>query len=79
MNKNLIRAELAKLLDLPLSAITDELKISDTGGWDSITCVSLVAFLIGELDCRIEVPKLMTIQTVGDLWALVEMETGVMP
>jgi acyl carrier protein len=72
MNKNLIRAELAKLLDLPLSTITDELKISNVGGWDSIAWVSLVAFLIGELDCKIEIQKLMTIQTVGDLWALVE-------
>lgn len=72
MNKNRIRVELAKLLDLPLSTITDELQISNTGGWDSITCVSLVAFLIGEFDCNIEVQKLMMIQTVGDLWILIE-------
>jgi acyl carrier protein len=72
MNRNLIRAELARLLDLPLSAITDELQISNAGGWDSIVCVSLVAFLIGEFSCKIEVQNLMTIQTVGDLWVLVE-------
>lgn len=72
MNRNLVRAELAKLLELPMPAITDELKICNVGGWDSIAWVSLVAFLIGELDCKIEVEKLMTIQTVGDLWPLVE-------
>ncbi len=72
MNRSLIRAELAKQLELPISDITDELQITNGGGWDSIAWVSLVAFLIGELDCKIELQKLMTIQTVGDLWALVE-------
>ena len=72
MNRNLIRAELAQLLDLPLSATTDELQLSHVGNWDSIVCVSLVAFLIGEFNCNIEVKKLMAIQTVADLWVLVE-------
>lgn len=75
MNKNLIRAELAKLLDLPISVTTDELQISHVAGWDSIAWVSLIAFLIGEMDCKIEIQKLMTIQTVGELWPLVETGT----
>ena len=72
MNRNLLRTELAKLLELPLSAVTDELKISNVSGWDSIACVSLIAFLIGEFNCKIEIQKLMAIQTVGDLWPLVD-------
>jgi acyl carrier protein len=76
MNRSLIRTELAKLLDLPMSDITDELQISHVSGWDSIVWVSLVAFLISEFDCRIDIQKFMTIQTVNDLWTLIE--TGAM-
>lgn len=75
MNKNLIGAELAKLLDLPLSAINDDLQLSNISNWDSIVCVSLVAFLMGEVDYHIEVQKLMTIKTVGDLWRIIEEGT----
>jgi len=77
MNKQLIRAEIAKLLDLPLSAITDELLISEEGGWDSIVTVSFIAFLITECDCRMEIDELMAIPTVGDLWEVIETKVGV--
>jgi acyl carrier protein len=78
MNKNLICAEIAKLLDLPLSAITDELPISEESGWDSIVTVSFVAFLITEFDCRMEIEELMATLTVGDLWGRIETKVGVM-
>lgn len=72
MNQDLIRSELANLLNLPPSAITDELQINKAHEWDSIVCVSFVAFLIGELNCEIEVHSLMAIQKVGDLWPLIQ-------
>ena len=72
MNQDRIRSELANLLKLPPSAITDELQVSKVHEWDSIACVSFVAFLIGELNYEIEIPALMTIQTVGDLWPLIQ-------
>lgn len=75
INKNLMRDELSKLLDLPLFTITDDLQLRNVDGWDSVAWVSLIAFLIGELDCAIEIQELMAIQTVGDLWVLVETET----
>ena len=78
MNKNLIRAEIAKLLDLPLSAIIDELPISEESGWDSIVTVSFIAFLITECDCRMEIEALMAIPTVGDLWEVIETKAGMM-
>lgn len=77
MNKNLIREELAKLLDLSPSAITDELQINQLAAWDSIVWVSLIAFLIAEFDCKIELQQLMMIQTVKDLWIVIETKIGV--
>ena len=75
MNKALIRSELARLLELPESAITDELQVNyDVAGWDSLTWISLVAFLISEMNCQVSIDQLITIQTIGDLWPLIKVD-----
>ncbi|MDA0910436.1 MAG: acyl carrier protein [Proteobacteria bacterium] len=71
MSRELIREELARLLDMPIASITDKLQLDEVG-WDSIVCVSLIAFLIGEFNCEIELREIESIQTVGDLWNLLE-------
>lgn len=79
MNQQAIREEIAKLLEVDLSAITDDLPIAEESGWDSIVIVSFVAFLMAELNCRIEIEELMATPTVGQLWPLLATKISVTP
>lgn len=70
MDMEKIRAELAALLEVPVSELADDVPLLRFGNWDSLAMVSLIAFLVGAGQPSVNVEQLEKIETVGDIRGL---------
>lgn len=68
----------ARVLDIPLHAVTDELGPAVEGGWTSLRHVQLVSAVQKAYGIRLSPREIRSIRTVGDLRGLLDAQ-GVEP
>jgi hypothetical protein len=67
IDMNTLRIELARLLEVPLSELTDNVELCSFSSWDSLTQVTLVAFAVGVGKVEPDLGRLVEARTVKDL------------
>ncbi|MFM0643889.1 hypothetical protein PQR14_06135 [Paraburkholderia bryophila] len=70
MDMEELRVELAALLEVPVSELTDDASLHQFVNWDSLSMVSLIAILAGGGLNSVNVSRLEKLDTVGDIRGL---------
>ncbi|MCX4161850.1 MULTISPECIES: hypothetical protein [Paraburkholderia] len=70
MDMEELRVELAALLEVPVSELTDDATLQQFANWDSLAMVSLIAVLAGGGVNALNVQKLEKLETVGEIRGL---------
>ena len=71
LNKELIIKDLAKLLEMDISQLSDDFRLDTSANWDSLTMLSLVGAVDLHYKKNIFVSEILKCQTVNDLHCLV--------
>lgn len=62
-----LRVELARLLEIPVSDLTDGAPLAGFGNWDSLTQVSVIAYAVGNSPDEPDAGALAAAETFKDL------------
>jgi acyl carrier protein len=76
MNKKLLLNDLAKIIEVEESTLTDDSRLSGHEYWDSLTMVSMIAAIDQHYKCDVSGLELEACETVENLFELIESKNN---